>query len=65
MPSLNTIVNLALCKGKEMGGPCLEIPFSSSMTSIYLVIQSRELASNMQHSITKSAAKTMTLYRAL
>lgn len=65
MPSLNTIVSLVLCKGKGMGGPSVEIPFSLSMTSIYLVIQSGELASNMQHSITIAAAKAMMLNRAV
>lgn len=65
VPSLNTIVSLVLCKGKEMGRPCVEIPFSPSMTSIYLVIQSGELASNMQHSITIAAAKAMMFNRAV
>lgn len=49
-----------------MGGPCVEIPFSPTMTSIYLVIQSRELASDTgQQSITIAAAKVMMLNRTL
>lgn len=43
----------------------MEIPFFASMTSIYLVIQRGELASNMQHSIKIAAAKVMMLNRAL
>lgn len=65
VPSLNTIVSLVLCERKGMGGPSVEIPFSLCMTSIYLVIQSGELASNMQHSITIAAAKAMMLNRAM
>lgn len=42
----------------------MEIPFSASMTSIHLVIQSGELASNTQHSIPIAAAKAVMLNRA-